>query len=172
MNVRDDEGVTLIELLIVVAMTGLLATAVAAAFVVGFRTTDEANVRLAGSQGAQLVTSYFPSDVRSATAGPTVASTCAAGASGAHFTWRDIADTAVQYKSAEYCLMGTTLLREFREGSVTANTLQGVAGILATEVSAATVTCDPSPCGTPTTVTMSVTNAGFPFSVTGRRRTP
>lgn len=174
MNVRDDSGVTLVELLIGTALTGMLASVVAAAFVIGFKTTDEANERLTGSQGAQFVTSYFPSDVRTATAGPMVASTCAAGASAsvAHFTWKDDDDTAAPLKSAEYCLVGTTLLREFRAGTVTPTTLQGVPDTLANEVSAASVTCEPMPCGMPTTVTMSVTNVGFPFSVTGRRRTP
>ncbi|MDQ1709246.1 MAG: hypothetical protein QOG49_631, partial [Frankiaceae bacterium] len=75
---RDDAGVTLVELIVALSISGLLAAVIAAAFAVGVKTTDEANKRLAGSQGAQIASSYVAADVASSVTGPATAGTCAA----------------------------------------------------------------------------------------------
>lgn len=171
MKRRGDDGVTLVELLVAMTLSALLATVIAAAFTVGVKTTDEANERLAGSQGAQITASFFPADVRSWDGAPTGAS-CAAATTVASFGWTDQAAAgAPVLKRADYCLVSGTqndLIRRYWEDGV-----QTSSATLAHDISTASVACTPVPsCAAPVTATITVTEpGGFAFSVTGRRRT-
>jgi prepilin-type N-terminal cleavage/methylation domain-containing protein len=168
---RDDDGVTLVELVVSLSITGMLAVVISAAFVVGVRTTDDANKRLSGSQGAQIASAFFAADVTGAVTGPATAGTCAAGTSVARFDWTDTdaTNTAIA-KRAEYCRVSGTqidLVREYRENAALISS-----AVVAYNVSTASVACAPG-CATPTTVTLSVSEpGGFSYSVTGRRRLP
>lgn len=61
-----EDGFTLVELVIVVAILGILLVAITAGFVTGFRVVDDTNERLIESHDAQLSAAYFANDVQSA----------------------------------------------------------------------------------------------------------
>ena len=63
----DESGFTLVELLIAVAVMGLIMVALGAGFSVGLRTMNDTSSRLAGSNDAQLVGVHLPPDIESAT---------------------------------------------------------------------------------------------------------
>lgn len=77
-----DAGFTLVELLMVIAMTGLITSAIASALSVGLRSTDEAAQRLAESVDTQLLSAYFPQDVQSAGPGAADVSTAVGATAG------------------------------------------------------------------------------------------
>lgn len=62
---RSEDGFSLPELLIVVAISSAIALALASAFIVGIKTTAEAQTRLQESHDAQLLATYFGGDVGS-----------------------------------------------------------------------------------------------------------
>jgi prepilin-type N-terminal cleavage/methylation domain-containing protein len=64
---RDDErGFTLVELIIGMAITGILIGAIGSALVVVLRTTDVTNARFAESHDVQITSAYVANDVQSA----------------------------------------------------------------------------------------------------------
>ena len=67
-RVRHDAGFTLVELMIVIAIVGLIAPAIAAAFFVGFRTTDAVGAEVAAAHNRELFAAFFTEDAQSATA--------------------------------------------------------------------------------------------------------
>lgn len=67
MTRRGEAGVTLVELLVVVAITGLVVPVLTSALVLGWRTTDSTVNSLADSRNRQLVPSLFTRDVQTAT---------------------------------------------------------------------------------------------------------
>ena len=176
---QDDEGVTLIELLLATSITAMLASVIAGAFFVGIKTTDTANARLAGSQGAQLTTSYFPADVTSSSATPTVtavrkgATPCTgADPTVAVLSWpdTDAAGVTVAKQATYTCVMSgaeRNLVRRYTEGGGAL-----LEAVLVYGVTSASLTCSPNAdCSAPVTATINATEVGgFFFSVTGRRR--
>ena len=174
---RSDAGLTLVELLVATSISGMLAGVIASAFFVGVKTTDTANARLAGSQGAQITRSFFPADVSSASAdGPVAAVTVGplpctdATPIVATLSWtdRDATATAVRKQAVYSCeVVGTqrNLVRAYTENAV----LRGKV-VLAYDVLAASATCSPD-CTAPRTATLTVTEiGGFTFTITGLRR--
>ena len=167
----DDSGFTLVELLLATTITGLLATVIAAAFAVGVKTTDTANDRLAGSQGAQIATSFFPSDMQSSTGAITLGGTPCTGAAPmiAQLRWTDVDAASVSVnKVAEYtCVVAGTrrhLIRRFTSGATVTDV------VVAYDVTAASVSCLPD-CTTATSARITATHTGgYVFSVTARRR--
>jgi prepilin-type N-terminal cleavage/methylation domain-containing protein len=66
-KLRDREGgFTLMELLLVIALLGLVAVPLAGAITVGERTTAATANRLESTHDAQLVSIYLPADIQSA----------------------------------------------------------------------------------------------------------
>ena len=63
---RNDRGLTLIELLIGIVLTGVITSAMFGALFLGLHTIDKTNDRIEGSNDTQLIASYFTSDVASA----------------------------------------------------------------------------------------------------------
>lgn len=61
-----DEGFTLVELVLSVAILGLVMTAICGAMVVGLRTTTEADNRVGASNDVQFASTWFADDVASA----------------------------------------------------------------------------------------------------------
>jgi len=176
---HGDEGLTLVELLLATSITAMLGSVIAGAFFVGFKTTDTANQRLAGSQGAQLITSYFPADVGSSSATATVlaisrgATPCTgADRTVAVLSWPDTDATGASVaKQATYtCVVSGTRLDLVRRYSEAGGTPREA--VLAYDVTGASLTCSPNPdCSAPRTATITATEVGgFTFSVTGRRR--
>lgn len=171
MTPRNDAGVTMVELLLGISITSLLAVVIAAAFTAGVRATDEANVRLAGSQGAQITTSFFPADVRSS-ATITLGTTPCTGATPtvAELNWVDVTSGGVSVaKQATYtCTVSgprRDLVRQYAEDGVTVGQV-----VIAYDVVTAAVSCSPT-CATPTAATIAVSESGgFTFTVSGVRR--
>lgn len=88
---RGDDGFTLVELMVAVVILAIISGALASAFVVTFRTADEANDRLALAHDVQISTAAFASDVQSAdqvwTADP--APVCGPAGGRLHLRWLD-----------------------------------------------------------------------------------
>ena len=63
---RRDAGVTLVELLVVVAIMGIVMPPLVGALTIGWRTTDETVSRLADNRNRALTPSLFTRDVQAA----------------------------------------------------------------------------------------------------------
>lgn len=63
---RRDDGFTLIELVVSIAILGIVVVAMSAAFTVAFASNRETEERLDGSQPLQFASTWFASDVASA----------------------------------------------------------------------------------------------------------
>src|SRR4051794_18101541 len=61
---RNDRGVTLVEVLVAVAILGIIAAPLAAGMFVFFRNSDETTRRLSDSHDAQMLANYFAQDVQ------------------------------------------------------------------------------------------------------------
>jgi prepilin-type N-terminal cleavage/methylation domain-containing protein len=64
---RREDGFTMVELLVAVALTSLIVPVLTSALVVGWRTTDDTLAQLADTRNRQLVPSLLTRDVQSAT---------------------------------------------------------------------------------------------------------
>lgn len=172
MRSRSDDGFTLVELLLATSITGLLATVIAAAFFVGVQTTDTANERLAGSQGAQIATSFFPADVSSATA-ITVGATPCAGPDPrvATVTAQDPVVTGSPVtRTVEYTCVTDGAARNLVRIERNASAVETGRVVVVFGVTSAQLTCLPA-CGTVRSARLTATEAGgFAFSVSGLRR--
>ena len=62
---RGDDGVTLIELLVAIAMLGIIAVPLGTALISFLRNTNATTDRLAESHDAQIASAYFAQDVQS-----------------------------------------------------------------------------------------------------------
>ena len=62
---RDERGVTLVEVMIVIVIVGIIAVPLGNALLIYFRQTDEINSRLSASHDAQIAAAYFAQDVQS-----------------------------------------------------------------------------------------------------------
>jgi prepilin-type N-terminal cleavage/methylation domain-containing protein len=82
----NDKGFTIIEILLSVVIGSVVTGALLQAMLIGLRTLDDTNARIAGSNDTQLVAGYFTSDVASAesvsTTGTTAHSAPSVNASG------------------------------------------------------------------------------------------
>lgn len=65
---RSERGLSLIEILVALVITGMLAGVLIQAMFVGLRSLDDANERVVSSNDTQLVAAYLTSDVASARA--------------------------------------------------------------------------------------------------------
>src|SRR5687768_3364635 len=75
-----ESGFTLVELLIAIALSGILMVAITTAFVVTLRGTATAHDRLVASNGSHTLSTYFTADVESSN--PDFTSTAAAATTG------------------------------------------------------------------------------------------
>ena len=177
-------GFTLVELLVSIAIMGIIIVPIAASLFLGLRTSDETANRLAGSNDAQLLSSWLPPDVQSAgnqsgdvVATPTVNTDCSGVNNVLRLRWRatEVAGgTSTTYVAAYAITQASTgeyrLVRSYCVGTaaavphVVARNLAGPSAV-AISTSGTKVTMTVTEKNTPTAPTSYV------FSVSGYRRT-
>jgi prepilin-type N-terminal cleavage/methylation domain-containing protein len=62
---RGDDGVTLIELLVCIAITGVVMSALAMSFFASTRSIKDSSARMANTHDSQMAASFFSSDMQS-----------------------------------------------------------------------------------------------------------
>jgi prepilin-type N-terminal cleavage/methylation domain-containing protein len=179
---RSDAGVTLVELLVVVAISGLVIPALTGALVLGWRTTDATIASLGDSRNRQLAPSLFTRDAQNAlTVDTTAADTTCLSAGDTllvrmRWTETPAAGAAVDRVAAWVLSTGVERLLERRYCGTTTSLTSSVTathGVVGTP----TVTCRSAAgatvaCGAAVTVSLVITDASGTFQATGRRRTP
>lgn len=158
-----EEGFTLAEVIIAIAILGIVSGALAAAFITTGRSSVGVAARFSLSHDAQIASAYLATDVQS---DATIAGgSCTSGSAVIAF---DYGNGSV----ASYCAGGSKLTREFSGASPTSATLvhnlSGTPGL----------SCDTGACAIgskPKTVSITVTTAAsgtssYTFVLTGSRR--
>ncbi|MDQ3757937.1 MAG: prepilin-type N-terminal cleavage/methylation domain-containing protein, partial [Actinomycetota bacterium] len=173
---RGEAGFTLIELIVVISITGIVMGALSSAVVVGLRTVDGTTEQLADSHDLQLLSIYFPADVQSsiegridtttATPAPTGCATEPGGTNLVRFQWTEPGGTqafkvAYQLESSS----GQTVLA--RTSCVDSGALRRI--VVAHGLGSGTQTATVAG----RTVTLALTLAsGLTTRLTATRRTP
>ena len=178
---RNEEGLTLIELIISILILGIIMAPLFSSMVIGLASTEQASQLTANSTDQQVVASFFVNDVQSA-ADVSTTSTCGGAGAVVQFHWVDPVDG--KDKVAAYVRTATSeLQRVYCENGVSVKTSQLVGALGAT---GPTVECDGAACSTanpgstPRAVSMTVTETGstssasretYSFTVAATRRT-
>ncbi|MDP9299894.1 MAG: prepilin-type N-terminal cleavage/methylation domain-containing protein [Actinomycetota bacterium] len=153
----DEGGFTLVELIISMAIVGLLISAIGSALIVSLRTTGVTNKRMAESHDVQITSAYLANDVQGASnvSAPNVATNC----SGAFttlvtFTYPTTGNPTALYKCGTAANGETQVTRTFAGGTPVV-----VAHFAGTARPNVTVTYDPAQPAVPVSVTMRFTKA-------------
>lgn len=178
---RRDAGVTLVELLVVVAIMGIVMPPLVGALTIGWRTTDETVSRLADNRNRALTPSLFTRDVQAASNVDTSSadSTCTSAGDSliVRFRWTETdAAGAATARTTSWVLVGgpdPTVQRRFcGDGSTltssvaVAHGVVGTPGVTCRNASGSVVTC-----ASAASVDLAVTDSSGAFTATGRRRT-
>ncbi|MEX1145216.1 MAG: prepilin-type N-terminal cleavage/methylation domain-containing protein [Acidimicrobiia bacterium] len=183
--VRHESGFTLIELMVAMAIMGIILVPIAGGLFVGLRTSDETSYRLAGSNDAQLLSTWLPPDLHSAgnqsgdvVAAPTANTECSGLGNRLRIRWRatEIAGgSATTYVAAYAISQASTgeyrLIRYYCVGGGAAST-HVIARNLANSTAAAISTSGTKVTMTITEKSTPTTPTSYTFSVSGYRRTP
>src|SRR5437764_5047596 len=125
----QESGFTLVELLVAIMVSGLILTAVGTAFIVTARGSQNVHDRFIESHDAELLATYFPTDVQSANPtlielpGDTDVSDCTGvtGTRAVRFLWTETDETTKTVFSSSYQVVssasGSTLYRYFCSNS-------------------------------------------------------
>ena len=166
-SARREDGFTLVELLIGVAIAGMLITVIGSAMVVGLKTTDATTQRLSESHDAQVTSAYLANDVQSATSVNVSNAGTLCSVTG---TPTDLVSFSYQGGQTATYRCGTTggqtqVTRSFGGSTLVLAHFAGTAR--------PSVTCTPSPCtSTPLdSVALSFAeSSGYAYSLLGSRR--
>lgn len=184
---RADGGFTLVELIIAIAIMGLLVTTLVGVLFASVKANEDTTRRLDGTRDEQFSSVYFAPDVQGASSVATgVTATCGTGTAfldlrGTSFDPASLVttQTAVSYVFTTVTSGGVASGRVERRTCEAASLAAGsppqartaVARNLAT--TPPTVACSPSPCGASTrtvTVTFARIAPEVAFSMTATRR--
>jgi prepilin-type N-terminal cleavage/methylation domain-containing protein len=179
---RSDAGLTLVELLVVVAVSGLVIPVLTGALVLGWRTTDATVASLGDSRNRQIAPSLFTRDAQNAMTVDTTTSDTTCVSAGdtllVRLRWTETAasGTAVDRVAAWVLSTGAERLLERRycgTATTVTNSVTATHGVVGTP----TVTCRSAAgtavaCSAAITVSLDITDASGTFQAIGRRRTP
>jgi prepilin-type N-terminal cleavage/methylation domain-containing protein len=185
---REDAGFTLVELLIAVAILGVLGVAFGELGFIGFKTTAQATTLFAGSHDAQIAQTFWQQDAQDAATVDSVASDTRCVQTGdtlvVRFTGQDTDASAAVTTHVETYVQRvsgteTQLIRRACSGPY-GGTLSDVGDVVVLHELgdpatlpapvAPSLTCTPT-CTSPRIVTLSVTEqTGYRFALAGRRR--
>ena len=169
---RNDTGFTLVELLVTVLILGIIISAVGTALFVGLRTTNLTTRRLAEAHDAQLITSYFVTDVQSSDSVTSTAldARCTAGVTGAPVVslgWVEagvlkVASYATQTNSGGECPAGFSCNLMTRYFCINGVNTRGIVAHLLSRTSPVSIACTTAGAASgctnrPDTVAISVT---------------
>ena len=175
---RDEDGFTLPELLVAIALLGIVVAALMSAVIVGLKTTTGTTDRLAASTDAQFTSTWFVTDVQAAEA-INSGDPCAlpSGSSSALVTLKSTT-------SAGTVLVGYAVVPATSgegRGLVRYKCVNGVRDAehyVARHLDTAnpTVVCTPSPCATTskrvaiTVTALDALDATYTYTLEGQRR--
>lgn len=167
-----EDGFSLIELVMALGLLGAISTVVTAAIVIGLRTADTSNERIAGSIDRQLLAVYFTRDAQNAHVQLTDG--CPDGETTiVKFAWTDPDDPdAPRSIDAAYCLAaGPDARRIIRRASQDGAPERRLA-TLPVDAPEPHVTCAPSCTDARRSVTLTVSESASaqPFTVSATRR--
>ena len=154
---REERGFTLVEILISMAILGILITAVGGALIVSLRTTEATKARLSQSHDVQIASAYVANDVQSASSVdvPGSTSNCSAAFTTlVTFTYGTAGHPTAVYECGTATNGETQIRRTFNNG--TAIVIAHFAGTSRPDV---LVTYDPAQPTIPVSVTMTFTKA-------------
>jgi prepilin-type N-terminal cleavage/methylation domain-containing protein len=170
--VQREAGVTLIELLLAIAILGLIMAPITAAFIVYLKTSNNASAQLTESNGANLTTVYFAPDARSAVGFSQAATDCS-GVAGEVVRIDQGGGTSISYANRN-----NELFRVRCSGSLSGPnpTHALVTGLDAAHPPTYSTTCVPTPCdGTMSnwsTITLTYrAQSGYDLQLQATRRT-
>ena len=182
----DDEGMTLIELLIAMMITVIIVGVIAASLILGLKSTKAASDHLLESKDAQAISAYLPSDLLSVQPSgievlPGTASGCLDAPpepyNVARLTWSETSATGTTWFRAAYRVVQNGIDWQLVRFSCQAPTevgLTAAATIRKTLVQGLQPATSGLPTATPAgdRLTVRVTDAsGYSFALTGTRRT-
>jgi prepilin-type N-terminal cleavage/methylation domain-containing protein len=178
-----DSGVTLVELLVSVAILGLITPVLMGSLVLGWRTTDATVDRLSDSRNRALVPSLFVRDVQNATTVVTGAGAACEQAGDTlvvrlRWTTTPASGAAVDRVAAWVTTTAGGVTRlERRSCDDSSGSMSAVSSVTTAHgvVGAPAVTCRASggavtACGSAVRVELSVTDASGTFTTSARRR--
>lgn len=166
MTRRGDAGFTLVELLVTVAILGIVVPVLAGVFFNGTRLASATSATLTASHNRQMLASVFTTDVQDAASNDTAAGCTVAGDTVVtHLSWNDVSPSgATSPRDVTYVLATVAgdqqlIRRECSAGGAPSSVVVGHG------VTAATLTT-PSPG----TLQLSVTDPAGTFTATGVER--
>lgn len=167
---RSEEGVTLIELIVVVLVMGIIVAPLTTAVMTSLITTQQSLQRTGDTTDQQILASYFEHDVQSADT-VSVPATSACGGAGAvvEFQWED--PVGPIDKTVAYVVTGTEMTRVSCESPGSTKSVPVTHALQSTPVAQCTTAGTTAPCtaaaSTPESVSLDITVIG---SSTGASR--
>jgi Tfp pilus assembly protein PilW len=182
-RVRDESGVTLVELVIAIMLLGIIIVPLTASFIFGIRATSDSTDRLSEARSPLFTSTFFAGDAESATTittGGTPA--CGTGTNVISFSWTETpvpSGTPTTFR-ASYVVVGSgadqKLVRNWCAGASPVNAAT-VAPVLADVANPVTVACTDAAgaavacAGKPARITLTgQLPKAQPFSVVATRR--